>query len=54
MRAFHSFAHDAFQKIKSNTKEINTLTKTRDTLLPSLMSGEIEVMQAQTYEPVLS
>ena len=55
MEAFHSFAHDAFQKIKANSKEITTLTKTRDTLLPKLMSGEIDVMQAQkAYEPVLS
>ena len=55
MEAFHSFAHDAFQKIKSNTKEISTLTKTRDTLLPKLISGEIDVIQAQkAYEPVLS
>ena len=35
--------------------EIGKLTKLRDTLLPKLMSGEIDVMQAQKdYEPVLS
>ena len=55
MEAFHSFAHNAFQKIKANSKEIATLTKTRDTLLPKLMSGEIDVVQAQKdYEQVLS
>lgn len=30
-----------FEKIKLNGKEINTLSKTRDLLLPKLMSGEI-------------
>ena len=55
INTFHSFAHDAFQKIKANSKETAILTKTRDTLLPKLMSGEIDVMQApKAYEPVLS
>ncbi|MCX7769435.1 MAG: restriction endonuclease subunit S, partial [Flavobacteriales bacterium] len=32
-----------FQKIKSNTLQIRTLTQLRDTLLPKLMSGEVRV-----------
>ncbi|MBP6067855.1 MAG: restriction endonuclease subunit S [Bacteroides sp.] len=32
-----------FRKIKSNQTQIRTLTKTRDTLLPKLMSGEMRV-----------
>lgn len=32
-----------FQKIKSNTQQIRTLTELRDTLLPKLMSGEVKV-----------
>ncbi len=32
-----------FQKIKSNTQQIHTLTKLRDTLLPKLMSGEVRI-----------
>lgn len=32
-----------FQKIKSNQIQIRTLTQTRDTLLPKLMSGEVRV-----------
>lgn len=32
-----------FQKIKSNTQQIRTLTHLRDTLLPKLMSGEVRV-----------
>ena len=32
-----------FDKIKSNQTQIRTLTQTRDTLLPKLMSGEVRV-----------
>lgn len=32
-----------FQKIKTNTLQIRTLTQLRDTLLPKLMSGEVRV-----------
>lgn len=32
-----------FEKIKSNSKQIQSLTKLRDTLLPKLMSGEVRV-----------
>ena len=32
-----------FQKIKTNTNQIRTLTQLRDTLLPKLMSGEVRV-----------
>ena len=32
-----------FKKIKSNQTQIRTLTHTRDTLLPKLMSGEVRV-----------
>jgi len=48
---------DLFAKIKSNSKEITTFTQLRDTLLPKLMSGEIDVMQTkpdELHEPVLS
>jgi type I restriction enzyme S subunit len=57
MEVFHSFAETAFQKIKTNTQEIKTLTQLRDTLLPKLMSGEIDVNQVESkkaYEEVLS
>jgi type I restriction enzyme, S subunit len=33
-----------FQKIKSNSLQIQTLTQLRDTLLPKLMSGEVRVI----------
>ena len=43
MDEFHSTVHDFFQKIKSNSKQIQTLTQLRENLLPKLMSGEIKV-----------
>jgi type I restriction enzyme S subunit len=33
-----------FEKIKANQKQIQTLEKLRDTLLPKLMSGEVRVV----------
>ena len=57
MQDFHTFARTAFQKIKANSDEIRSLINLRDTLLPKLMSGEIDVHQLQNvaeYEPVLS
>jgi type I restriction enzyme, S subunit len=46
-----------YLKILANLKENITLSKTRDSLLPKLMSGEIDVMQTQAHElhePILS
>jgi type I restriction enzyme S subunit len=40
---FQEFCKEHFQKIKSNTQQIRTLTQLRDTLLPKLMSGEVRV-----------
>jgi type I restriction enzyme, S subunit len=40
---FHNFVSPIFKTIKNNLININSLTKTRDTLLPKLMSGEIRV-----------
>ena len=41
--AFNVHCSTLFQKIKSNTNQILTLTQLRDTLLPKLMSGEVRV-----------
>jgi len=38
---FNKAIKPIFKKIKNNTSQIQTLSKTRDTLLPKLMSGEI-------------
>lgn len=40
---FHSLAAPMFAKIKANQAEIRNLTSLRDTLLPKLMSGELDV-----------
>lgn len=40
---FEKEATPIFQRIKSNTHQIRTLTQLRDTLLPKLMSGEVRV-----------
>ncbi|POS02006.1 type I restriction enzyme S subunit [Flavobacterium croceum DSM 17960] len=40
---FNLIIQPIFSKIRANTIEIQTLTKTRDTLLPRLMSGEMRV-----------
>lgn len=40
---FETEIEPLFQKIKSNQIQIRTLTQTRDTLLPKLMSGEVRM-----------
>ena len=42
---FHKIITSIFQKIKLNTHQLQTLTKTRDALLPKLMSGKIRVQE---------
>ncbi|MFM6453200.1 MAG: restriction endonuclease subunit S [Planktothrix sp.] len=37
-----------YRKIEQNTNQIQTLTKTRDTLLPKLMSGQIRVKEGES------
>lgn len=43
LQSFNSLAKSIFSKIKENTYQIQTLTQTRDTLLPKLISGEIKI-----------
>jgi len=43
LQKFDVIIKDYFDKILSNQKQIQTLTKLRDTLLPKLMSGEVRV-----------
>ena len=45
LNEFKELFENLFNEIKSNQLEINNLTKLRDTLLPKLMSGEIDVSQ---------
>lgn len=43
LEEFDSIVLPIFGKIYSNQKQIHTLEKLRDTLLPKLMSGEVRV-----------
>jgi type I restriction enzyme S subunit len=44
---FHSIAAPIFSKIKANQLENQYLSSLRDTLLPKLMNGEIDVSNVQ-------
>ena len=48
LRNFKSLMKPIFESIKNNQLENNFLTNLRDTLLPKLISGELEVSQIQT------
>lgn len=43
LKKFHETVNPLFEKIYTNQTQIRTLTQTRDTLLPKLMSGEVRV-----------
>src|SRR5690606_11694400 len=47
LKKFEQVAGTIYAKVKYNTIQIQTLTKTRDELLPKLMSGEIRVNEFQ-------
>ena len=42
---FTDFVETVFKKILTNDNQIQTLTKTRDSLLPKLISGQIRVQE---------
>jgi len=46
MQNFNELLQPMFEKIKNNISQIQTLSKSRDTLLPKLMSGDIRVNDA--------
>jgi type I restriction enzyme S subunit len=43
LKKFYEVINPIFEKVKTNTKQIRTLTQLRDTLLPKLMSGKIRL-----------
>lgn len=47
MKLFNSIAKEVYDKMSVNEAEIESLSKIRDSLLPKLMSGEIEVNVAE-------
>ncbi|WP_008316390.1 restriction endonuclease subunit S [Leptolyngbya sp. PCC 6406] len=42
---FHNVCQPLFLKIESNQRQIQTLTQTRDALLPKLMSGQLRIQE---------
>jgi type I restriction enzyme S subunit len=52
MEAFHNTIGGLMQKMLTNQLENSTLAELRDTLLPKLLSGEIELGQAQELAEV--
>jgi type I restriction enzyme S subunit len=42
--SFSKTINPIFQKIQTNNSQIQSLSKTRDKLLPKLMSGEVRVV----------
>jgi type I restriction enzyme S subunit len=44
IQKFHSITESIFIKVENNLKNISVLEKTRDTLLPKLMSGQVRVI----------
>ena len=47
IQRFFQLVNPIFNSILENTKQIQTLEKTRDTLLPKLLSGEIDVSKLE-------
>lgn len=45
VNSFQWLVKPCFEKIRLNTIQLRTLTQLRDTLLPKLMNGEIEIME---------
>jgi type I restriction enzyme S subunit len=45
IQAFKALIKPIFNKYYLNNKQIQTLTKTRDSLLPKLMSGQLRVKE---------
>ncbi len=45
MMQFNQCIKPTFEKVKSNNSQIQTLSKTRDTLLPKLMSGQVRAYE---------
>jgi len=45
LQFFHSTCNPLFLKSKSNQRQVQTLTKTRDALLPQLMSGKLRIAE---------
>ncbi|HDO7520804.1 TPA: restriction endonuclease subunit S [Escherichia coli] len=47
LKIFHQSISSLFDKLKFNSKQINIIENLRDTLLPKLMSGEVQVQYVE-------
>ena len=47
LKAFNDLIFPVFERIKNNSREINSLAQLRDALLPKLMSGELDVSEVE-------
>ncbi|WP_373478294.1 restriction endonuclease subunit S [Geminocystis sp.] len=45
MKQYQNICNSLFEKVKANQNQIQALTKTRDELLPKLMSGQLRVKE---------
>lgn len=54
VKEYNEIISSLFEKIGYNIKENNTLSKLRDTLLPKLMSGDIEVSNEDISEVIFT
>jgi type I restriction enzyme S subunit len=52
LQSFHSLVEPLFQKIILNQKQIMTLRKIRDTLLPLLVFGKLRVEEISDGNPI--
>ena len=50
LKEFSLITNTYWDKIKNNKRQINTLARLRDTLLPKLMSGEVRVKDTESIE----
>ena len=48
INGFEGIISELFEKILLNSKQIQTLAKARDTLLPKLMSGKLRIQEVST------
>jgi len=51
-RAFESLIHPLFLKTRANDYQSSLLEKLRDTLLPKLLNGEIELKEEKSFEGI--
>lgn len=50
INAFESFLSSLMERVKSNIKQIKSLTQLRDTLLPRLISGQLRLPEAEAVD----